>query len=83
MTVQQLLAPVIAQHSWQVSTEEVAPLPDGDRAGIMVLFAGMGMMLAGYIPLSLMVMARLPCCGCAASCRCWPAGPRSPARSSG
>ncbi|MFF5179340.1 ABC transporter permease [Micromonospora sp. NPDC000316] len=55
-TVQQLLAPVAVENSWQATTEDVAPLPDGDRAGIVVLFAAMGMMLAGYVPLSMMVM---------------------------
>ncbi len=65
-------------------TEDVAPLPDGDRAGIAVLFAAMGMMLAGYVPLSLLLMARSPpAAACDGSCPCWPAGPRSPARSSG
>ncbi|WP_328533537.1 ABC transporter permease [Micromonospora zamorensis] len=55
-TVQQLLAPVAFQNSWQTTTEDVAPLPAGDSAGIAVLFAAMGMMLAGYVPLSIMVM---------------------------
>ncbi|MET8118619.1 ABC transporter permease [Micromonospora sp. NPDC005189] len=55
-TVQQLLAPVAVGNNWQTTTEDVAPLPDGDLAGIAVLFAGMGMMLAGYVPLSIMVM---------------------------
>ncbi|MFF0120844.1 ABC transporter permease [Micromonospora arida] len=55
-TVQQLLAPVVFQNSLQATTEDVAPLPAGDSAGIAVLFAAMGMMLAGYVPLSIMVM---------------------------
>lgn len=37
--------------------EDVAPLADGDMSGTAVLFAGMGMMLAGYVPLSLMTMS--------------------------
>ncbi|MFG1939513.1 ABC transporter permease [Micromonospora tulbaghiae] len=56
-TAQQLLAPVAVQQQWTATTEEVAALPDEDRAGIAVLFAAMGMMLAGYVPLSLLLMA--------------------------
>ncbi|MFD4208803.1 ABC transporter permease [Micromonospora tulbaghiae] len=56
-TAQQLLAPVAVQQQWTAATEEVAALPDEDRAGIAVLFAAMGMMLAGYVPLSLLLMA--------------------------
>ncbi|GAA1646485.1 ABC transporter permease [Actinoplanes couchii] len=54
---QQLLAPVAAANGWSVAVEDVAPLPAGDMAGIAVLFAAMGMMLAGYVPLSMMLMA--------------------------
>ncbi|SCL41932.1 DUF3533 domain-containing protein [Micromonospora aurantiaca (nom. illeg.)] len=56
-TAQQLLAPVAVQQQWASTTEDVAPLPDDDRAGISVLFAAMGMMLAGYVPLSMLLMA--------------------------
>ncbi|GGY99850.1 ABC transporter permease [Streptomyces nitrosporeus] len=56
-TVQQLLAPVAAEHQWQITTREAAPLPDGDMSGTAVLFAGMGMMLAGYVPLSILTMS--------------------------
>ncbi|MFE9922357.1 ABC transporter permease [Streptomyces sp. NPDC005774] len=56
-TVQQLLAPVAAENQWQITTEDVAPLPDGDMSGVAVLFAGMGMMLAGYVPLSVLTMS--------------------------
>ena len=56
-TAQQLLAPVAVQQQWTSTVEEVAALPDEDRAGIAVLFAAMGMMLAGYVPLSLLLMA--------------------------
>ena len=56
-TVQQLLAPVAAEHEWQPRMEETAPLPDGDMSGTAVLFAAMGMMLAGYVPLSVMTMS--------------------------
>ncbi|MCX4389825.1 ABC transporter permease [Micromonospora peucetia] len=56
-TAQQLLAPVAVQQEWTSTTEEIAALPENDRAGIAVLFAAMGMMLAGYVPLSLLLMA--------------------------
>ncbi|MFF0110435.1 ABC transporter permease [Streptomyces hirsutus] len=56
-TVQQLLAPVAAENQWQITTEDAAPLPDGDMSGTAVLFAGMGMMLAGYVPLSVLTMS--------------------------
>ncbi|MET7704879.1 ABC transporter permease [Micromonospora sp. NPDC005413] len=56
-TAQQLLAPVAADANWTVAVDNVAPLPDGDLAGIAVLFAAMGMMLAGYVPLSVLLMA--------------------------
>ncbi|MFC6153461.1 ABC transporter permease [Nocardioides yefusunii] len=35
-----------------VGVEDVVPLPEGDGTGTMVLFAAMGFMLAGYVPLS-------------------------------
>ncbi|SDC92805.1 ABC transporter permease [Streptomyces prasinopilosus] len=56
-TVQQLLAPVAAENQWRITTEDAAPLPDGDMSGTAVLFAGMGMMLAGYVPLSVLTMS--------------------------
>lgn len=56
-TVQQLLAPVAVENEWRTEVEDVAPLPEGDLSGTAVLFAGMGMMLAGYVPLSLMTMS--------------------------
>ncbi|WP_432974687.1 ABC transporter permease [Dactylosporangium sp. CA-233914] len=58
-TAQQLLAPVAIQQQWTTTVDDIAPLPDGDRAGIAVLFAAMGMMLAGYVPLS-MLLGGLP-----------------------
>ncbi|MER5479345.1 ABC transporter permease [Streptomyces sp. NPDC002734] len=56
-TVKQLLAPVTVEQGWDVETRDAAPLPDGDMAGIAVLFAAMGMMLAGYVPLSVLTMS--------------------------
>ncbi|WP_460624398.1 ABC transporter permease [Kineosporia babensis] len=54
-TARQLLTPVAVAANWTVVSDEVAPLPDGDQAGISVMFAAMGMMLAGYVPLSIML----------------------------
>lgn len=56
MTVQGLLTPVATQLGWVPQTEDVAPLPAGDLSGTVVLFAAMGMMLAGYVPLSALLM---------------------------
>ncbi|MET9501971.1 ABC transporter permease [Streptomyces sp. NPDC006622] len=56
-TVKQLLAPVAAGHDWTTKTEDIAPLPSGDSAGIAVLFAAIGMMMVGYSPLSGMIAA--------------------------
>lgn len=56
-TVQHLLTPVAAGNQWQITTKDAAPLPDGDLSGVAVLFAGMGMMLAGYVPLSVLTMS--------------------------
>lgn len=55
-TVPQLLAPVVLEQGWTLTSEDVVPLPEGDGAGIAVLFAAMGMMLAGYVPLSVMML---------------------------
>lgn len=56
-TVQQILVPVAVENAWTVTTQDIAVLPPGDSSGTAVLFAAMGMMLAGYVPLSLMLMA--------------------------
>lgn len=56
-TVQQLLAPVAVENGWTTTTEDVAPVAPGDLSGTAVLFAGMGMMLAGYVPLSILTMS--------------------------
>ncbi|MFI2752110.1 hypothetical protein ACGIF2_01570 [Cellulomonas sp. P22] len=41
---------------WSAEIEDVAPLPAGDSSGTVALFAAMGMMLAGYVPISIMMM---------------------------
>lgn len=48
---QAFAAPAVAE-GWELETVELAALPEGDSSGTMVLFAAMGMMLAGYVPLS-------------------------------
>lgn len=55
-TAQQLVLPATAGLGWAAETEDVAPLPEGDASGTVVLFAAMAMMLAGYVPLSIMMM---------------------------
>ncbi|MBW9215932.1 ABC transporter permease [Mumia sp. zg.B53] len=50
--VDKALTPAAAAAGWQVDTVDVEPLTDGDGSGTLVLFAAMGMMLAGYVPLS-------------------------------
>ncbi|MBM9459462.1 DUF3533 domain-containing protein [Nocardioides sp. zg-536] len=56
-TVQNLLGPAALAAGWTVADVDLAPLPDGDSSGTMVLFAAMGLMLAGYVPLSTILMA--------------------------
>ncbi len=56
-TAQGLLAPVALAEDWTIEARDVAPLPDGDSSGTAVLFGAMGMMLAGYVPLSLLLIA--------------------------
>ncbi|WP_166140727.1 ABC transporter permease [Nocardioides ochotonae] len=54
--VTQLLTPAAIAEGWQVETVDHAPLTEGDGTGTLVLFAAMGMMLAGYVPLSGLLM---------------------------
>jgi hypothetical protein len=54
--VVQLVAPFTAEQGWTVERVEIAPLPEGDSSGTAVLFAAMGMMLAGYVPLSAILL---------------------------
>ncbi|MFF3373540.1 ABC transporter permease [Streptomyces sp. NPDC002680] len=56
-TVKQLLTPVAAGHDWTTRTEDIAPLPSGDSSGTAMLFATIGMIMAGYVPLSAMTGA--------------------------
>ncbi|WP_206515902.1 ABC transporter permease [Nocardioides pantholopis] len=52
----QTVAPAALAEGWTVETVDIEPLPAGDGSGTMVLFAAMGMMLAGYVPLSGMLL---------------------------
>ncbi|MDN4175360.1 ABC transporter permease [Nocardioides sp. SOB77] len=54
--VDRALGAAAVTQSWQVETVDLVPLPEGDGSGTMVLFAAMGMMLAGYVPLSAMLL---------------------------
>lgn len=53
---QSMALPAAAGLGWSTQVEDVAPLPSGDTSGTVVLFAAMAMMLAGYVPLSIMMM---------------------------
>ncbi|WP_193605530.1 ABC transporter permease [Nocardioides dongkuii] len=55
-TVDRMLSAAAIGESWTVERVDLEPLPEGDGSGTMVLFAAMGMMLAGYVPLSGMLM---------------------------
>ncbi|MBR8639671.1 ABC transporter permease [Streptomyces tuirus] len=46
-----------AGHDWTTKTQDIAPLPSGDSAGIAVLLAAIGMIMIGYVPLSGMMTA--------------------------
>ncbi len=54
--VKEFLAPYAAAQGWGVENVDLAPLPEGDGSGTAVLFAAMGMMLAGYVPLSALLL---------------------------
>ncbi len=50
--VDELLTPSALARGWEVESVDLQALPAGDGTGTMVLFATLGMMLAGYVPLS-------------------------------
>ncbi|MCD4532827.1 hypothetical protein LRP67_01840 [Nocardioides sp. cx-169] len=50
--VDRMLGGAAVAESWPVETVDLGKLPEGDGSGTMALFAAMGMMLAGYVPLS-------------------------------
>ncbi len=56
-TTQNVLVPALTGLGQTVlGVEDVVPLPEGDGTGTMVLFAAMGFSLAGYVPLSGLIM---------------------------
>ncbi|WP_174375438.1 ABC transporter permease [Nocardia higoensis] len=54
-TVTQLLAPQLIGQGIGFSAEDLAPLPSNDSAGLAPMFMTTALMLAGYMPLSLML----------------------------
>lgn len=56
-TVTQLLVPFAAAQDAAVHIEDLAPLPAHDSAGLSVMFMTTALVLAGYMPLSLILSA--------------------------
>ena len=54
-TVTALLAPQVLGQGLALQTEDLAPLPDNDMAGLGAMFMTTALMLAGYMPLSLVL----------------------------
>jgi len=50
-----LLAPQALGQGLDLTAEDLAPLPDNDMAGLGVMFMAQALMLAGYMPLSIML----------------------------
>ncbi|AMB59890.1 ABC transporter permease [Microterricola viridarii] len=53
--MQQILTPVALDAGLTVTVDELTPLPAGDSAGIAVMFMAMALMLAGYMPIGIML----------------------------
>ncbi|SDR78412.1 ABC transporter permease [Microterricola viridarii] len=53
--VQQILAPVAIDAGMDIQVDELTPLPAGDSAGIAAMFMAMALMLAGYMPIGLVL----------------------------
>ncbi|MFD4295474.1 ABC transporter permease [Rhodococcus sp. NPDC058505] len=56
-TVTNLLVPFAAEQGATVQTDDLAPLPAHDGAGLAVMFMTTALALAGYMPLSLILSA--------------------------
>ncbi|MFD1812698.1 ABC transporter permease [Rhodococcus gannanensis] len=56
-TVNQLLVPFAAGQDATVHTEDLVPAPSHDSAGLAVMFMTTALILAGYMPLSLVLSA--------------------------
>ena len=54
-SVTALLAPQVLAQGLALTTEDLAPLPDSDMAGLGAMFMTTALMLAGYMPLSLVL----------------------------
>lgn len=54
-TVTALLAPQVLGQGLSLQTEDLKPLPDNDMAGLGAMFMTTALMLAGYMPLSLVL----------------------------
>lgn len=54
-TVTALLAPQVLAEGLALQTEDLAPLPSNDMAGLGAMFMTTALMLAGYMPLSLIL----------------------------
>ena len=54
-TVTALLAPQVLSQGLGLQAEDLAPLPDNDMAGLGAMFMTTALMLAGYMPLSLVL----------------------------
>ena len=54
-SVTALLAPQVLGQGLSLQTEDLAPLPDNDMAGLGAMFMTTALMLAGYMPLSLVL----------------------------
>lgn len=54
-TVTQLVAPQLIGQGMEFSAEDLAPLPSEDSAGLGPMFMTTALMLAGYMPLSLLL----------------------------
>ena len=54
-TVTALLAPQVLGQGLALQAEDLAPLPDNDMAGLGAMFMTTALMLAGYMPLSLVL----------------------------
>ncbi|WP_104054483.1 MULTISPECIES: ABC transporter permease [unclassified Arthrobacter] len=54
-TVTALLAPQVLGQGLNLQTEDLKPLPDNDMAGLGAMFMTTALMLAGYMPLSLVL----------------------------
>lgn len=53
-TVTGLVMPALQEEGLEVSTEDIAPLPDGDPSGLAAMFLMTAIVMAGYLPFSVL-----------------------------